>query len=40
MEYVDDQVPSLDVHYREWNYDGPTVEIDQMTYEKVQQGVV
>ena len=27
VEYIEEETLVLDVHYRKWNYDGPTAEI-------------
>ena len=27
MKYVENEEPTIDVHYRAWNYDGPSAEI-------------
>ena len=37
VKYVDGKTPSLDVHYRKWNYDGPTAEIILMPQKEVTQ---
>ena len=35
VKYVDGETPTLDVHYRKWNYDGPTAEIILMPQKQV-----
>ena len=35
VKYVDGETPTVDVHYRKWNYDGPTAEIILMPQKQV-----